>query len=216
MQIIPLTIIYTGVGILAAAGVFAEFSRWRQRRQRRGSQAIARPHAQPTLEVLGGSLHIKVAEPTVQAPTPPPQLMSDDLILAFHIMPTDGGHFMGYDLLQVLLSTGLQYGEQGIFNCFDQGEVLFSLAQVTKPGTFDINKMGAVVCKGLTLFMHVTEDTVHPQDTYELMLGVARQLAFSLEGELYNQRRDPLSQMDIKTAREQLRAFASLTMLESA
>lgn len=133
--------------------------------------------------------------------------------IVLHVMAPSDKEFGGYELLQALLSNGLRYGKNRIFNFHQnkhgQSEVLFSLASVNKPGTFDLPKMSQFSCPGLTLFL-VIKDVSVPEDAFESMLKVAKQISLDLGGDVYNENRELLMQNEIKAVREAL-----LTMQKS-
>ncbi len=125
-------------------------------------------------------------------------------VIVLSVMASNGRHFLGYELLQGLLGAGLRFGEMSIFHRHEQsngkGEVLFSLASATEPGTFDLQNMGAFSCVGLTLFMQTTGQN-KDRLTFELMLSTAKQLANDLEGVVCNAERQPIAQESIDAFR---------------
>ncbi|MES2204187.1 MAG: cell division protein ZipA C-terminal FtsZ-binding domain-containing protein [Pseudomonadota bacterium] len=100
--------------------------------------------------------------------------------------------FSGYSFLQIMGSVGLEYGEHKIFHYDVKTDIgtqrLFSVAQLNKPGTFDIDHVETINCKGLLLFMdlHACRKQTLALDC---MLEAAYQLAEDLNGimfEAYN------------------------------
>lgn len=126
-------------------------------------------------------------------------------IVVIHIMAEPGKKFVGYDLLQALLSAGMRFGKMNIFHRHEEangkGKQLFSLASITKPGTFDIHKMGSVSCVGLSMFMRLS-DHDEPLEVYDVMIKTATLLAEDLHGNLFEFNHEPLTDNDI-TARRQ-------------
>jgi cell division protein ZipA len=116
--------------------------------------------------------------------------MDDLLVISVAAKP--GASFAGYDLLQAIVSTGMKFGEMNIFHYFKDNKKLFSLASATKPGEFDLDRMGAFSCIGLTLFMNCCE-VPDAEKAFTLMLNVAEQLADDLDGELRAGLRAPLT-----------------------
>lgn len=114
------------------------------------------------------------------------QLQQDHF--AIHIMAKPGHQFMGYELHQALVSAGLRFGEMDIYHYSEDQEILFSVAQATQPGTFDLDDIGGLVCQGLTLFVEFGQD-----DHYRLtkLIDTCRDLAQDLDGEVrLNQTRE--------------------------
>ncbi len=118
-------------------------------------------------------------------------------IISINIFPKDDRPFAGYELLQTVLSSGLRYGPMNIFHYYSgaegSSEILFSLAQATEPGTFNIQRMGGISCAGLTLFQQQKGNDSEKNAAYQQMLEVARQLAEQLEGELFDAKHQPLA-----------------------
>lgn len=132
---------------------------------------------------------------------------SDDLIV-INILPANGKTFIGYELLQAILSSGMRYGDMNIFHRYQslsgKGPILFSLASASEPGTFDIQKMGNTNCQGLTLFLRLSYTPTIDNDRFDLMLNTANQIAKQLRGNLFNQFKQPLSDQIITDIRRQL------------
>ncbi|MFN3234438.1 MAG: cell division protein ZipA C-terminal FtsZ-binding domain-containing protein [Gammaproteobacteria bacterium] len=108
------------------------------------------------------------------------------LILSIHAQ--SGQTFGGYEFLQHLGSVGLSFGEKDIFHYYaktDSGdETLFSLAQLTKPGTFDIDNIEDVACPGVLLFLDCAQvsDRVF---ACEQLCDTAKELSKRLNGRLF-------------------------------
>lgn len=112
-------------------------------------------------------------------------------LLTLHVMPQEDQKFVGYDLLQALLSAKLRFGKMSIFHRYqypnEQGKILFSTAQVTEPGTFSMDKMGTCQCSGLIVFMQLL-GSEHDLEAMELFIQTAQQLADNLDGLLMAKR----------------------------
>lgn len=120
-----------------------------------------------------------LTETHVQSPNP---------ILTISVFAKPESHFASYDLLQAISAMGMQFGEMNIFHYYHrnaQGKkiILFSLASATKPGEFDLDRIGSFSCVGLTFFMDATQ-VPNPLQAYNLMVNTAEQLAEDLGGEL--------------------------------
>jgi cell division protein ZipA len=108
-------------------------------------------------------------------------------LISIYVVAKNGGKFASYDLLQAISATGMQFGEMNIFHYYSNTgfarKALFSLASITAPGDFDLDRMGTFSCAGLSLFTQLG-DVPNPQQAFELMLKAAEQLADDLDGEL--------------------------------
>lgn len=162
---------------------------------------------QEEIKVIGNT---DKSEPVATQPQPVPTKQRQPLpdvqdIIIIHIMAEPGKKFVGYDLLQALLSAGMRFGKMNIFHRHEEangkGKQLFSLASITKPGTFDIHKMGSVSCIGLSMFMRLS-DHDEPLEVYDIMIKTATLLAEDLHGNLFEINHEPLTDNDI-TARRQ-------------
>jgi FtsZ-interacting cell division protein ZipA len=133
--------------------------------------------------------------------------------LTFSLMAEKGSSFGGYDLLQSILGTGMRHGERQIFHRYDpqnHSKILFSLASIAKPGTFSLDSMGAFSTPGL-IFIFELDRTPDLLNTFELLLATARQLCDELDGNLLDDRRQPLTTERIQALREQLREITPVS-----
>lgn len=147
----------------------------------------------------------KTAEPEVteqSAPAAPAR------IIALNIMAEEDNPYNGYELLQAILAAGLRYGKMNIFHRFEQktgrGRILFSLASINKPGTFDLPKMGGFSCPGLTLFM-MLKDLEDPLVAFEVMLETAEQLVDGLGGVVLDDQKQALTKDYVVRIRQDIR-----------
>ncbi len=127
--------------------------------------------------------------------------------LTFSIMAEKDKPFGGYDLLQSILGVGLRHGEQQIFHRYslkNPTKILFSLASIAKPGIFELDNMGVFSTPGL-IFIFEIERTPELLNSFELLLQTARQLNDELDGNLLDDKREPLTTERIQALREQLR-----------
>ncbi len=130
--------------------------------------------------------------------------------LVLHVMAPLDYTYNGYELLQSLLANGLRYGEMNIFHRHEtktgRGSILFSLASVNKPGTFELPKMGSFSCPGLTLFMPL-KASPDPMIAFDSMLETAKQLVEDLGGEIWDENRQVLNMDKITHMRTKIRQF---------
>lgn len=132
-------------------------------------------------------------------------------LLVIHVMAQSEQSFMGYELLQALLTIGLRYGDMHIFHRYQSYKgsmrLLFSLASATEPGTFDLNNMGGFSCRGLSLFMNLNHLKYDAHEAFELMWETAQQLAYELGGDIYNDIRQPLGSEELAKYRQRIAAL---------
>lgn len=114
--------------------------------------------------------------------------------------------FGGYDLLQIILSAGLRFGDGHIFHLHGtkNNESLCSLAAATKTGVFDLQNIGAFSAKGLCLFMQASVDRELNQEKLEALFTTAKKLAHALDATLLDNNRKPLTDALIQSHYDRL------------
>jgi len=131
----------------------------------------------------------------------------DPNLIVLQLNAFSGKPYMGYELHQALLSSGLRFGEMNIFHRYDdsgKGNVLFSLAAATPSGAFAIEDMGAFKCGGLLIFMRLDAKQKKLMSSFDLMLDTARQLTEELGGEIYDDLQQSINAEVIKRLREKI------------
>jgi len=122
----------------------------------------------------------------------------------------------GAELLPVLLTLGLKYGEMNIFHRHQDsagnGKVLFSLANMVKPGVFDLDTMEQFETPGVSLFMTVP-CAGDAMANFKLMLQAAEKLADELGGQLLDGHRNPLTQQMVQHYANRIREFERRRLL---
>lgn len=134
-------------------------------------------------------------------------------ILILYVMAKDGKQFAGYELAQAVAESNLCFGDMNIFHRHQfpdgSGDVWFSVASATKPGTFDISKLTEMRCLGLSLFMQVRGNE-NDRERFELMLKTANQLAEGLDGLLLDEDRKPLTESTIYRYRKRVQQLMAV------
>jgi len=138
----------------------------------------------------------------------PPRVAEDPhRVVVLNVMAGEDHLFPGWSVRDALGNTGFEYGEWQIFHYYspkqDDAPPLFSLANMVKPGSFDLEQMDGMTTAGLSLFMVPAgeEDDIV---TFDTMLAKTRQLAEALGGEVRDARRSVLTRQAIGQIREQL------------
>lgn len=134
-------------------------------------------------------------EPLIEAPAEVGPVADPHFLTVFVMAPADAP-FMGYELLQAILSTRMTLGASGYFHRHrdedPNGPVLFSLSSMEGKGTFDMDRMGVTQCSGLCLFMQLNPVKGN-QARLNAMLELAHQLSEDLCGRLLDERKKPLN-----------------------
>lgn len=140
--------------------------------------------------------------PSAAAKTPvdvtdskPEQPLGDPTdVLVLHVVSQPGVLLQGVELLPALLSLNFKFGDMDIFHRHidnaGTGSVLFSLANMVKPGVFDPDNMEQFVTEGVVLFMTLP-CYGDPKMNFTIMLNSAMQLAEDLDAKLLDGKRQP-------------------------
>lgn len=133
-----------------------------------------------------------------------------DCIVAIYLMAPEGCVYSGYELLQALLSAGMRYGKQRIFQRHvhkdGRGDVLFNCASAIKPGTFDLTQMGAFSSTGLCFFFSAS-DVEEPLSAFDCLLETIDQLVDDLGGHVLDENRILFTKERMVRYRQQIREF---------
>jgi len=130
-------------------------------------------------------------------------------IITIRMLPKSGQLLAGAKLAQVLRGVGLRYGKFDIFhrvNPRNASRVLFSVASLTEPGSFDLNQDEESEYSGISLFMVL----LGPDDmlaAFDEMLSAAKSLAQSLGANFFDERGSALSAQRARYMREELVEF---------
>ncbi|MFT4886188.1 MAG: cell division protein ZipA [Pseudohongiellaceae bacterium] len=131
-------------------------------------------------------------------------------VLVVNVMARAGYSFAGDDLLQILITAGLKFGEMNIFHHHldfsTKGPVLYSVANVLNPGTFDLNNMSDFSTLGVSFFLALPT-TINNLEAFETMLSVAQQIKGGLDGELRDDQRNLMTAQTIEHYRQRVRDF---------
>lgn len=131
-------------------------------------------------------------------------------VLVINVMAKRGRWLTGDKLLPLLLSQGLKFGELKIFSKRvgdrQDGEIVFSLANSLKPGTFDLNEMDSFATVGVTLFQELPTP-INNLSAFDQMLQIAREIVEALDAELRDDQRNMMTGQTIEHYRQRVRDF---------
>lgn len=132
-------------------------------------------------------------------------------VIIINVMAPQGYRFQGEDLLQVLLENGMRFGTMNIFHrhleAGGQGEILFSMANMVVPGTFDLDEMSSFETPGVSFFLTLPINADSLQ-AFEAMVQTTAALCSELGGELKDENRSVMTQQTIEHCRQRVKEFA--------
>lgn len=113
----------------------------------------------------------------------------------------------GSKLHEALLAESLQHGKYSIFHRLHaDGSIVFSVAAMVEPGTFDLEKIGETLYPGITMFTQLPGPVPGMHALNELV-ACARRLQANLGGTLQDERGVPLTVHRIERMRQEVREF---------
>jgi cell division protein ZipA len=136
-------------------------------------------------------------------------------VLIINVMAHKGEMFNGGELLDIILQCGMRYGNMDIFHRHSdtkgEGALLFSMANMVKPGTFDLDAMDEFETPGVSLFMTLPINADSMQ-SFDLMADTARAIAETLGGELKDEQRSVMTRQTLEHCRQRIRDFERMRL----
>ena len=158
------------------------------------------------------------AAPAAPAPKIPPrsdlgrrpaQLPVERIVTLF-VVAREGAPFHGPDLVVAAEKAGLEFGDMGIYHRLVDGKrelgPIFSVANMLKPGNFDLGRLDALRTPGVSFFMTLPAP-LKALDAWDAMLPTAQRLAELLDGHVLDEERNALGRQRIAHIRDQLRGW---------
>jgi cell division protein ZipA len=163
------------------------------------------------LDRLGATV---AADRRVESPPPPagerPREFPVDRIVSLFVVAPDGEVFHGSDIAVAAEKAGLRFGAMHIFHRLVDGRPdagpIFSMANMMKPGYFEMGRIGDLTTPGVTFFITLP-GPLAALDAWEAMLPTAQRIAELLGGELLDEDRNALGRQRVAGLREELRAW---------
>ena len=131
-------------------------------------------------------------------------------IVTLFVAARAGETLAGSDVVVAAEKAGLQFGDMGIFHRLVLGKVadgpVFSMANMVKPGNFDMTQLDTTRTPGVTLFMTLP-GPLPALDAWEMLLPTAQRLAELLDAQVLDEGRNALGRQRIAHLRDELRAW---------
>jgi len=171
------------------------------------------------LERLGSAIAGKRSEsqpaPELAAPKAPaagmrPAGLPIERIVTLFVAARDGEIIHGSDLIVAAEKAGLAFGDMGIFHRLISGKPeagpVFSMANMIKPGSFDMRAIDELQTPGVSFFMTLP-GPLPALDAWDAMLPTAQRLAELLDASVLDEGRNALGRQRIAHLRDELRAW---------
>lgn len=138
-------------------------------------------------------------------------------VLVLNVKASEDNPIAGAALLPMLLTLGFKFGDQDIFhrhvNSNGKGPVLFSLANMFKPGVFDIDNLENFSTQGVSLFMMLPIEG-DPHQVFNMMHNAARKISEEFASTVLDGRRNPLTKQGLQQYVEKIREFERQRLIQ--
>ena len=163
-----------------------------------------------TIDIDDDEPHVNINIDSLEDESPVASEPEKQEVLMLFIDKAEGTPIDGAKLLPTLLTLGFKYGEMDLFHRHQdssgKGEVLFSLANMFNPGTFDIDHMEQLSTRGLTIFMTLPNAS-EPLQTFNMMHNAAKKIADEFGATVLDDKRNPLDVAIVRSYVEKIRKF---------
>jgi cell division protein ZipA len=155
-------------------------------------------------------------EPRLDSSPKAPAAPLPDKIVTLFIQARDKQTVSGIDLLDASLKSGLVFGNHDIFHRINEEDVepVFSMANLTKPGSFDKNAWNTMEIHGVTMFMTLPGPR-NALDAWDSMLATSRRLAELLHADLLDDKHEVFTRQRSMQIKEELREYERQKNTES-
>ena len=131
-------------------------------------------------------------------------------VIVINVMAKSGMMMEGSKILPVLLRHGMRLGDMSIFHRHadsdGHGPVMFSMANMLKPGTFTMAEMETFQTPGVSFFMQMPNKLGNMQ-CFEQMLKTAEAVKAELDAELKDENRSIFTRQTIEHSRQRISDF---------
>lgn len=131
-------------------------------------------------------------------------------VIVINVMAKQGELFAGSDLLPILLQQNMRLGKMSIFHKHadsnGNGPAIFSMANMVKPGTFDVTQMEEFTTPGVSFFLQLP-NAFGNMKSFEQMLKAADAIKDKLNGDLKDEHRSVITRQTIEHCRQRIQDF---------
>jgi cell division protein ZipA len=133
-----------------------------------------------------------------------------DRIISLYVVAQDGYTMHGPELVVAAEKAGMVHGDLGIFHRLVDSKPelgpIFSMANMVRPGVFDLSQMDSFSTPGVVLFLTLP-GPLSALDAWDTMLPAAQRFSDLLGAQLLDDQRTPLGRQRIAALRDELRAY---------
>ena len=152
--------------------------------------------------------------PKIAAPSRPPAGVRPEQpierIVTLFVASRAGELMHGANLVVAAEKAGMTFGDMGIFHRLVSGKPdagpIFSMANMVKPGNFDMRDIDKVQTPGVSFFMALP-GPVSALDAWDAMLPTAQRLAELMDATVLDEERNALGRQRVAHLRDELRAW---------
>ena len=133
---------------------------------------------------------------------------ADTHVFILYIVARSEDGFSGTDILETLLGCDLRFGDMDFFHRHEQasgrGPIEFSVANMMKPGVFDIDNMEPLQTRGLMFFVTLPG----PSDmlkAFDYMYETVKLVSKHLDGDIQDETRSIITRQSLEHMRQQIR-----------
>ena len=129
-------------------------------------------------------------------------------VFILYVVARQEDGFAGGTILETLLTNDLRFGDMDFFHRHEQasgrGAIEFSVANMMKPGVFDIDNMEPLQTRGLMFFVTLPGPT-DMLKAFDYMYETAKLVAKSLDGDIQDETRSVVTRQSLEHMRQQIR-----------
>jgi len=130
----------------------------------------------------------------------------EPFLITLHVVAPDGQIIHGPRLQALFEQRGYHFGEMNIFHSLNQGNIVFSIAKMVEPGTFDLNDPASFETPGISMILQLPAP-VAANVAFEVLISEAEELASVLGCSILDGDFSTLSQQTVQHLRDNVHQF---------
>jgi len=208
-------------GLIVIAGVYFYSRRERPQKENNDAPVNDQERLEPSLDREPATDNFDdvamSGDPAIVADTEdePEPVERKQKIVTLRIVARKQATFAGDDLALSLRGIGMRHGKFGIYHRHDgndESKIIFSVASLVEPGSFDLTNLKAQEIPGISLFM-ILPGPMDGAEAFDLMMIAARALSQSLNGDLLDESGSTLSIQRERYMREEIVQFQTSNLV---